>query len=101
MIKGEVNVAELKSKLSEYLRSVRNGNEIIIKDRDTPIAKLVPYHVPKGRLILRPATGSLKDIDKMLANLPRPKGLKPGDVDRALKWAKRDVLDKGILQTAP
>jgi prevent-host-death family protein len=41
MIKGEVNVVELKSKLSEYLRSVRNGNEIIIKDRNTPIAKLV------------------------------------------------------------
>ena len=50
MVKGEVNVTELKSKLSEYLRSVRNGNEIIIKDRDTPIAKLVPYQVRKGQL---------------------------------------------------
>ena len=97
MVKTEVKVAELKSKLSEYLRSVRQGSEIIIKDRDTPIAKLVPYEMPKGRLIVRPATGSLKDIDKMLANLPRPRWLKPGDVDRALKWAKRDVTDKGLV----
>jgi prevent-host-death family protein len=48
MVKGEVNVAELKSKLSEYLCSVRNGNEIIIKHRGTPIATLVPYRVRKG-----------------------------------------------------
>ena len=97
MVKSEVKVAELKSKLSEYLRSVRQGSEIIIKDRDTPIAKLVPYAVPKGRLIVRPATGSLKDIDKMLANLRRPKGLKPGDVDRALKWVRRDRFENGPL----
>ena len=97
MVKAEVKVAELKSKLSEYLRSVRQGSEIIIKDRNTPIAKLVPFDSPKGRLTFRPATGSPKDIDKMLANLPRPKGLKPGDVDRALKWAKRDVIDKGLV----
>lgn len=98
MIKGEVKVAELKSKLSEYLRSVRNGNEIIIKDRDTPIAMLVPYQVRKGRLIVRSATRSLKDIDKLIANLPpRPKGLKPGDVDRALKWVRRDRFENGPL----
>lgn len=97
MVKGEVRVAELKSKLSEYLRSVRQGSEIIIKDRDTPIAKLVPYDAPKARLIVGPATGSPKDIDKMLANLPRPKGLKPGDVDRALKWVRRDRFENGPL----
>lgn len=39
----EVKIAELKGKLSEYLRSVREGNELIIKDRETPIARIVPY----------------------------------------------------------
>jgi prevent-host-death family protein len=96
-MKTEVKIAELKSRLSEYLRSVRRGNEVIVKDRDTPIARLVPYEERKQRLIVRPATASLKDIDKLLAKLPRPKGLKPGEVDRALKWVKRDVSDKGLV----
>jgi prevent-host-death family protein len=96
-MKSEVKIAELKSKLSQYLRSVRSGNEIVIKDRETPIARIVPYQERPKRLTIRPATGSLKDIDKMLAKLPRPAGLKPGDVDRALKWVKRDVMDKGLV----
>ena len=96
-MKTEVKIAELKSRLSEYLRSVRRGNEVIIKDRDTPIARIVPYDERRPRLIVRPATASLKDVDKLLANLPRPKGLKPGDVDRALKWVRRDVYDKGLV----
>jgi antitoxin (DNA-binding transcriptional repressor) of toxin-antitoxin stability system len=37
-----VNVAQLKSELSRYLALVRNGAEIIVRDRDLPIAKLVP-----------------------------------------------------------
>jgi len=77
-VKTEVKIAELKSKLSEYLRSVRRGNEVVIKDRETPIARI------------RPAQGSLKEVDRILANLPRPKGLKPGDADRALQWVRRD-----------
>jgi prevent-host-death family protein len=96
-MKTEVKIAEFKGKLSEYLRSVRQGNEVVIKDRDTPIAKLIPYQEPKSRLIVRGPTGSLKDIDKMLSKLKRPKGLKPGDADRALKWVNRDVFDKGLV----
>jgi prevent-host-death family protein len=96
-MKTEVKIAELKSHLSEYLRSVQRGNEVIVKDRDTPIARLVPYEERKQRLIVRPATASLKDIDKMLARLRRPKGLKPGDADRALKWVRRDRFENGPL----
>jgi prevent-host-death family protein len=96
-MKTEVKIAELKGKLSAYLRSVRRGNEIVIKDRETPIARIVPYENRPQRLIVRPATMSLKDADKLIASLPRPKGLKPGDVDRALKWTKRDALDKGLI----
>ena len=37
-----VRVAELKAKLSEYLRLVRKGHAVTVLDRDTPIARIVP-----------------------------------------------------------
>jgi prevent-host-death family protein len=37
-----VNVADLKNGLSRYLREVRRGEEILIKDRNVPIAKIIP-----------------------------------------------------------
>ena len=37
-----VRIAELKSRLSEYLRAVRNGETIAVLDRETPVAHIVP-----------------------------------------------------------
>jgi prevent-host-death family protein len=48
----EVGVAELKAHLSEYLRGVREGEEVVVTDRDTPIAKIVP-NTRKSRLVVR------------------------------------------------
>ena len=36
-------VSQLKAKLSSYLSAVRKGETVIVHDRQTPIAKLVPY----------------------------------------------------------
>ncbi|HKV25491.1 MAG TPA: type II toxin-antitoxin system prevent-host-death family antitoxin [Candidatus Acidoferrum sp.] len=38
-----VNVAELKNQLSKYLRFAKRGEEVVIRDRNLPIAKLVPF----------------------------------------------------------
>jgi prevent-host-death family protein len=40
---SNVGIAELKARLSEYLRSVRKGGTLTVLDRDTPIARIVPY----------------------------------------------------------
>jgi prevent-host-death family protein len=37
-----VNIAELKSNLSAFLELVRNGEELIVKDRNRPIARVMP-----------------------------------------------------------
>lgn len=37
-----VNIAALKNELSRYLSEVRQGEELLIRDRNTPIAKIVP-----------------------------------------------------------
>src|ERR1700730_7852744 len=38
-----VNVAELKNRLSKYLTFAKAGEEVIIRDRNLPVAKLVPF----------------------------------------------------------
>lgn len=38
-----VNVAELKNQLSKYLTFAKGGEEIVIRDRNLPVAKLVPF----------------------------------------------------------
>jgi len=38
-----VNIAELKNKLSSYLTYAKAGETIIIRDRNTPVAKLIPF----------------------------------------------------------
>jgi prevent-host-death family protein len=38
-----VDVAELKNRLSKYIAFARGGGEIIILDRNLPVAKLVPF----------------------------------------------------------
>jgi prevent-host-death family protein len=38
-----VNVAELKDQLSKYLTFAKAGEEVVIRDRNLPVAKLVPF----------------------------------------------------------
>jgi prevent-host-death family protein len=59
MVMSSVRIAELKSHLSEHLRTVRRGRSITVLDRDTPIARLVPYAAEAGKLTVRlPKPGS-------------------------------------------
>ena len=37
-----VNIAELKNRLSVYLNDVKAGEEILVRDRDQPVARIVP-----------------------------------------------------------
>jgi antitoxin (DNA-binding transcriptional repressor) of toxin-antitoxin stability system len=57
---SEVRIADLKARLSEHLRSVRNGGTLTVLDRDTPIARIVPYlpHL----LEIRKATRGLRNL---------------------------------------
>jgi prevent-host-death family protein len=39
------NIADLRNKLTQYLREVRAGEEIVVRDRQRPIAKIIPFSV--------------------------------------------------------
>lgn len=49
------NIAVLKANLSRYLRRVQAGEELIVMDRATAIAKIVPYGLPKDDFVVIPA----------------------------------------------
>ena len=57
---SDVGIAELKARLSEHLRSVRNGGTLTVLDRDTPIARIVPYAAQP--LDVRKASRRLRDM---------------------------------------
>ncbi|MBB6142531.1 prevent-host-death family protein [Silvibacterium bohemicum] len=40
-----VNIGDLKNQLSAYLQYVRNGEEVVIRDRNQPIARILPFHL--------------------------------------------------------
>jgi prevent-host-death family protein len=42
------NVSELKSRLSSYLAYVQQGEEIIVRDRNRPIARIIPLVAEGG-----------------------------------------------------
>ncbi len=60
-----VGVRELKNRLSEYLRRVRNGEEILVTDRGEVVAEL---RQPSPRLAL-PYPALLKAVQKGRARL--------------------------------
>lgn len=38
------NIAELKNQLSHYLKLVRGGEPVLVKDRDRVVARIEPVH---------------------------------------------------------
>jgi prevent-host-death family protein len=54
----QVRIAELKARLSEYLRAVRGGDTIAVMDRDTPIAQIIPAPGRATLRIRKPAAGA-------------------------------------------
>lgn len=66
------SVVQLKSRLSEYLRRVKAGGELVITDRGVPVARLVPLDAAERRTtrrlrlsktgIVRPGRGKLPRV---------------------------------------
>jgi prevent-host-death family protein len=71
-----VNVAELKNRLSKYLTFVKAGQEVVIRDRNLPVAKIIPFTtadandqelllVAAGRLRLPSVRLNIKELLKI------------------------------------
>ena len=55
-----VGIAELKSRLSEFLRIVQGGESIAVFDRNRAVAEIVPIRERSGLRIRKPSTDSPK-----------------------------------------
>lgn len=64
-----VKVAELKTRLSAYLRAARRGHAVTVCDRETPVARLIPYTAEGEPLSVRRPLRALHDV-----GLPPPLG---------------------------
>lgn len=62
-------IAELKARLSEFLRYVKKGQSVTVYDRDTPVARLVPLDA-SDLLSSRPPTGEYPSLQAV--PLPAP-----------------------------
>src|ERR1051325_1101351 len=95
-MKSKVGIAELKAQLSEYVRAAQKGKEIVIQDRDTPIAKIVPLDERKLPFRIIPATRPSKGIDDMVGFCP--KGITPEDVERAFAESRAEYGDEWLAE---
>lgn len=82
----QVRIAELKARLSEYLRVVRAGETIAVLDRDTPIAQIAPVRERATLRIRKPAPGT---PPPNRIRLPKPAKLKVDVVDLLLEERQR------------
>jgi prevent-host-death family protein len=58
MAMKKVRTAELKARLSEYLRAVRRGETLTVLDRETPIARIVPIRDRSALRVRTPPAGT-------------------------------------------
>jgi prevent-host-death family protein len=52
-----IKISDFKKHISEELRRVRNGDRVVILDRDKPVAEVIPYELSSKRLVVRPPRG--------------------------------------------
>jgi prevent-host-death family protein len=76
-----VNVAELKNQLSKYLTYAKSGEEIVIRDRNLPVAKLVPFSADEASQeeLLLVASGKMR-LPKNSLNVDRLLKIRTGKV---------------------
>jgi len=83
VVMKSVKIAELKAKLSEHLREVRRGRSVTVVDRETPIARLVPYASDAAGLTIRRPLRRRRSLQ--LVPLPGPLKLGIDVVDLLLE----------------
>lgn len=75
----KVNIAGLKAQLSEHLQRVRAGEEVLICDRNKPVARIVPirlddYSSQERELVARGVLAPSRKKQPASVDWPEPPG---------------------------
>lgn len=90
MMTMKTKIVDFKARLSYYLRAVRMGKEVTVMERETPIARVIPYHKrPLNQLSIHPASRS----PKTLASL-QIQPMAEGDSATVLAEMREDDLEE-------
>jgi prevent-host-death family protein len=83
-----VNVAELKNRLSTYLTYAKSGEVVVIRDRNLPVAKLIPFSAEDAadEELALVAAGAMRLPEKRL------------DLDQLWKMPKAAVKGNAAMQ---
>lgn len=87
----KVNIADLKNNLSRYLARVREGAELTVLDRDTPVARILPFAArPAAAAKGASARNAEREAARAhVAELQRLGILGPGDPGDLADWVGR------------
>jgi prevent-host-death family protein len=75
-----VNISNLKAHLSAHIQAVQSGEEVLVCDRDRPVARIIPYRAEdyseqEQRLVVRGIlTPPLKRRRRASISWPKPPG---------------------------
>jgi prevent-host-death family protein len=89
-----VNIAELKARLSAHIQHVREGEEVLVCERNRPVARIIPCreedHTEQERELI--ARGTLTPPLKRRSNAawPQPPGNIPDEVISRLWHEERE-----------
>lgn len=86
-----VKIADLKNNLSRHLAQVRQGSELIVLDRDTPVARIVPFvrrPAGGGGRTSRTTAGNREESAARIAELQRLGIIGAGDPRGMADWVR-------------
>ena len=90
-----VNIGELKARLSAHIRLVRDGEEVLVCDRNKPVARIVPCSVEdeserERRLIARGVLVPPKKKRRSPVSWPDPPGNVSDEVMKRIWQEERE-----------
>jgi prevent-host-death family protein len=82
-----VKIADLKNNLSRHLARVRRGSEITVYDRNTPVARILPYRAGDGRTATGPGAAA-DEATERVALLAKQGVLSAGRPEAVSEWVE-------------
>lgn len=90
-----VNISDLKARLSAHIQMVRDGEEVLVCDRNQPVARIVPIRLDEfseqeRRLIARGVMTPPLRKRRASDSLPEPQGNVPDEVMKEIWRQERE-----------